>query len=121
MSPTIEIHTFDKPDEVRNFGHGNLALLQTADGEIGKSVFEPGWRWSNDVKPIAQTDKCEVRHLGYTVSGTLHVQMADGQEYDLPPGSVAMIPPGHDAWVVGNEPVVMIDWAGASNYAKPTG
>jgi len=119
MSSQIEIHTFDKPDEVRQFGHGHLELIHTSDGDVGLSVFEPGWRWSNDVKPIAQTDKCEVRHLGYTVSGTLHVQI-DGQEYDLPPGTVSMIPPGHDAWVIGDEPVVMIDWAGSSSYAKPS-
>ena len=119
MASEMEMHTFDKPDEVRNFGHGRLELVQTGDGEIGRSTFEPGWRWSNDVKPIAKTDTCQVRHLGYTMSGTLHVQMDDGSEFDMTEGSVAMIPPGHDAWVIGNEPVVMIDWAGASNYAKP--
>ena len=115
----MDIHTFDKPDEVRQFSNGQLEIVQTADGHVGRSVFQPGWRWSNDVKPIAQTDHCEVRHLGYSVSGTLRVQMADGTEFDLGPGAVAEIKPGHDAWVLGDEPVVMIDWAGSSTYAKP--
>jgi hypothetical protein len=118
MTSQIEIHTFDKPDEVRQFPHGHIDLVKTADGDVGRTIFEPGWRWSTDVKPIAKTDSCQVRHLGYSVSGTLHVQMADGTEFDLSPGTVSMIPPGHDAWVVGDEAVEMIDWAGSSTYAK---
>jgi mannose-6-phosphate isomerase-like protein (cupin superfamily) len=118
MAPSVEVHTFDKPDEVRQFGNGHLEILQTGGGEVGRSVFEPGWRWSNDVKPIAQTDSCQVHHLGYSLSGTLHVEMDGGDSMDIGPGSVAIIPPGHDAWVVGDEPVVIIDWAGSSTYAK---
>jgi hypothetical protein len=116
-----DIHTFDKPDEVRQFSNGHMDIVRTADGEVGRSVFEPGWRWSNDVKPIAGTDSCQIRHLGYAISGTLHIETEDGESYDLTPGSVVMIPPGHDAWVIGDEPAVFIDWAGSSSYAKPAG
>ena len=118
MGTSIDIHTFDKPDEVRNFGHGHLALLQTADGEIGKSVFEPGWRWSNDVKPLAKTKSCEAPHFQYHVSGKLAILMDDGTEFVAGPGDVTALPSGHDAWVVGNEPVVVVDWCGASRYGK---
>jgi hypothetical protein len=110
---------FDKPDEVRSFSNGKLEIVKTADGDVGRSVFEPGWRWSQDVKPIAQTDSCQVLHHGYQLQGTLHIKMADGEEFDLGAGDVSIIPPGHDAWVVGNEAVIMIDWAGSSTYAKP--
>jgi hypothetical protein len=121
MGSSIDIHTFDKPDEVRQFPNGHIEIVKTADGEIGRSTFEPGWRWSNDVKPIAQTETCQVRHLGYQIAGTLHIEIEGGGSYDLNPGSVSMIPPGHDAWVVGDESVILIDWAGASHYAKPGG
>jgi hypothetical protein len=121
MASSIQVHTFDKPDEIRQFPNGHIEIIQTDGGEVGRSVFEPGWRWSTHVKPIAQTDSCQVRHLGYSLSGTLHIEMEGGESMDIGPGSVAMIAPGHDAWVVGDEPVVLIDWAGSSTYAKPPG
>lgn len=113
-------HTFDKPDEVRNFPNGHLELVQTTDGEIGRAFFEPGWRWSDHVKPIAGTDLCEVEHAAYQVQGILRVKMANGEEIDFRPGDVGILPAGHDAWVVGDETVIMIDWAGFTNYALPT-
>jgi len=115
----VEWKGFDKPDEVRNFTHGRLDLLKVADGMIGRFTLEPGWRWSKDVKPIAGTEWCEASHFQYVVSGRIHVKMQDGTEMELGPGSVSYLPPGHDAWVVGNEPLVGIDWSGAVNYAKP--
>ena len=87
-------------------------------GEVGRLVFEPGWRWSNDVKPIAGTDSCEAPHFQYHVSGRLAIRMDDGTEFVAGPGDVTSLPSGHDAWVVGDEPVVVVDWFGASNYAK---
>ena len=81
-------------------------------------TLEPGWRWSNDVKPIAGTQWCEAPHFQYLVSGRLHVVMQDGKEFDVGPGSVSHLPAGHDAWVVGSEPAVGVDWFGATNYAK---
>jgi hypothetical protein len=85
---------------------------------FGKATFQPGWRWSQDVKPIAGTNSCQAAHLGVQLSGTMHIVMDNGTEMDLGPGQVVNIPPGHDGWVVGNYPVVFIDITGMENYAK---
>ena len=86
--------------------------------EIGRLTFQPGWRWSNDVKPIAGTASCEAPHFQYHVSGRLGILMDDGTEFIAGPGDVTSLPSGHDAWVVGDEAVVVVDWYGASHYAK---
>jgi hypothetical protein len=119
----IEIKRFDAPDETRPFqAHGHLELVNVGGREIGRAVFEPGWRWSNDVKPIAQTDSCEFAHLGYIVSGRMRVTMDDGTEGELTPGCAFAIPPGHDAEVIGDEPCVMIDVGEEdTDYAKSPG
>jgi hypothetical protein len=114
----VEHRTFSSPDETRRFEHGHLDLLNIGSSDIGRLVLQPGWRWSNDVKPIAGTDLCEAPHFQYHVSGTLRIHMADGTEFDALPGAVMSLPAGHDAWVVGDEEVVVIDWFGASEYAK---
>ncbi len=115
----LESKSFDRPDETREFaGHGKIQLVQLSDGTVGKGVFEPGWRWSQDVKPIAKTESCQARHLGYVLSGRMRVRMDDGSEAEVGPGDVVHVEPGHDAWVVGNEPCVMVDFAGAAHYAK---
>ena len=106
------------PDETRTFEKGKLDLINIAGGVVGRLTLEPGWQWSKHVKPIAKTEWCEAPHFQYQVSGRIHIKMADGTEFDVGPGEVVALPQGHDAWVVGNEPVVAIDWAGASNYAK---
>ncbi len=113
-----EHKSFKSPDEVRTFEKGKLELLNMQDGVVGLLSLEPGWRWSTHVKPIAKTEFCEAPHFQYQLSGRLHVYMADGTEYETVRGDVLRIPSGHDAWVVGDEPVVLVDWAGASNYAK---
>lgn len=113
-----EHRDFASPSEVREFGHGKAELLNMTGGTIGRLVLQPGWRWSVDVKPLAGTEWCEAPHFQYHASGTLHVQMSDGTEFDAGPGQVTYLPSGHDAWVVGDEPVVVVDWDGASNYAK---
>ena len=113
-----EHKNFSSPDETRNFTNGKVQLLNIGGGSVGRLVLEPGWRWSQDVKPIAGTELCEAPHFQYQVSGQLHVVMEDGTEFDLGPGDVSTLPSGHDAWVVGDEPVVLVDWYGASNYAK---
>jgi hypothetical protein len=113
-----EHKTFSKADETRTFPKGKVDLLNIGGGVVGKLTLEPGWRWSEHVKPIAGTEWCEAPHFQYQASGTLHVVMADGMEFDSRPGDVAAVPSGHDAWVVGNEPVVLIDWHGASKYAQ---
>lgn len=114
----VEWKDFARADEVRTFGHGRVELLNMNDGTVGRLVLEPGWRWSVDVKSIAGTEWCEAPHFQYMVSGRLHIQMKDGQEFDLGPGSVSNLPSGHDAWVLGQEPVVLVDWFGATHYAK---
>ncbi len=110
--------SFAQPHDVREFPHGRLELITVGGTEIGRLVLQPGWRWSNDVKPIAATDSCEAPHFQYHVSGTIAIRMDDGTEFVARAGDVTSLPKGHDAWVVGDEPVVAVDWYGASNYAR---
>ena len=118
MAQTTEHRSFEQPDEVREFPHGRAEILKVGGVEIGRLVFQPGWRWSNDVKPIAGTDSCTAPHFQYHVSGRLAILMDDGTEFVAEPGDVTSLPSGHDAWVVGDEPVTTVDWFGASNYAR---
>jgi hypothetical protein len=113
-----EHRDFASPDEVRAFGHGRLEVLSVGGSEIGRLVLQPGWRWSQDVKPIAGTELCEAPHFQYHVAGTLRIRTADGAEFDATPGQVTSLPAGHDAWVVGEEDVIVVDWWGASDYAR---
>lgn len=113
-----ECKNFKNADETRTFDNGKVELLKIGNGTVGKLTLQPGWRWSKDVKPIAKTEWCEAPHFQYVVSGRMGVKMADGTEFETGPGEVSTLPSGHDAWVIGNEPVVSIDWSGASNYAK---
>jgi len=116
--------SLDKPDEVRPFEaeSGQVELVNTDNGPVGRATFLPGWQWSKHVQPIAGTDSCQAAHAGYFVSGRMKVVMADsGEEMEFGPGDVALMAPGHDAWVVGDEPCVVIDWQGFGNYAKPAG
>jgi quercetin dioxygenase-like cupin family protein len=112
--------SLDKPDETRPFeeGMGQVELVSTATGPVGRATFQPGWKWSEHVKPIAQTASCQAPHLGYFVSGRMRVVMDDGEEQEFGPGDFSVIPPGHDAWVIGAEPCVVIDWQGFADYAK---
>jgi hypothetical protein len=109
---------FSAPDETRTFERGRLDLVRIGGAEIGRLTLEPGWRWRDHVKPLAGTEWCEAPHFQYHVSGRLRVLMHDGTEIDAEPGQVTALPQNHDAWVVGDEPVVLVDWWGASNYAK---
>ena len=115
-----EHKTFEAPDETREFPHGRAEILRIGDGEVGRLVLEPGWRWSTDVKPIAKTESCQAPHFQYHVSGRLAIRMDDGSELIAGPGDITSLPSGHDAWVVGDEAVTVVDWFGASNYAKQT-
>jgi len=110
--------SFAKPGEVRAFPKGQLELVEVDGVTIGRAVFEPGWKWSTSLKEASKTESCEAPHFQYHVSGVLHVKMDDGTEFDCKPGDVSMLPPGHDAWVVGDEPVVLIDWHGMTEYSK---
>lgn len=118
MASKAEVKTFTTPDEIRVFTHGKVELVNISGGAVGRLILEPGWRWSKDVKPIAGTEWCEAPHFQYLVSGRLHVKMEDGAEFDLEPGDVSNLPAHHDAWVIGNEAVVLVDWYGAGNYAR---
>jgi quercetin dioxygenase-like cupin family protein len=103
----LEVKNFESPDETRPFeGKGKADVLQIGGQTVGRAVFEPGWRWSENVKPIAGTESCQVSHLGYVISGRMRVFMDDGAEGEVGPGDVMAIPPGHDAEVVGDEPCV---------------
>ena len=113
----LESQNFDKPDETRNFQKGRMDLVTLGGVTIGRAVFEPGWKWSECVKPIAGTDSCEVAHTGYVISGHLHVVMDDGTEGDAGPGDMFVIAPGHDAWTLGDEACIALDIQGAPNYA----
>jgi hypothetical protein len=115
----VEVKSFDSPDETRPFeGKGHVDVVQLGGHTVGRGEFEPGWKWSNNLKPIAQTDTCQVSHLGYCVSGRMKIYMDDGTEAEVGPGESAAIPPGHDAEVVGDETCVWIDFGEMSEYAK---
>src|SRR5450432_367882 len=120
LEQSTEHKSFTKPEEVRNFPNGKAEILTVGGAEVGRLVFEPGWRWSNDVKPLAKTASCEAPHFQYHVSGKLAILMDDGTEFIAGPGDITSLPKGHDAWVVGDEPAVVIDWFGASQYGKRT-
>lgn len=114
----MEKKSFKHADEVREFPLGGLELVSLGGITFGRATLKPGWKWSTSVKPIANTKSCEAPHLQYHVSGRLHVVMDDGSEEEFGPGDVSKIPPGHDAWVVGNDPVVIIDISGMVHYAE---
>jgi len=114
----LEVKNFERPDETRPFAsRGKADVVSLDTGPVLKGVFEPGWRWSEHVKPIAGTASCQTRHLGYVLSGRMHVVMDDGSESEIGPGDVAAIAPGHDAWTVGDEACVMVDFGLVENYA----
>jgi hypothetical protein len=109
---------FGKPDEVREFPNGRLELVKIGGATVGRCVFQPGWKWSTSVQPIVKTQSCEAPHFQYHVSGVLRIRMDDGAEFDCRPGDVSLLPSGHDAWVIGNEPAVVVDFQGMIDYAK---
>jgi hypothetical protein len=114
----LEVKGFSNPDEVRTFDKGKLELIKVGGALIGRATLQPGWKWSESVKPIAKTESCEAPHFQYHASGTIRIRMDDGTERDVKAGEVSLVPTGHDAWVVGNEPVVLIDFQGMADYAK---
>jgi quercetin dioxygenase-like cupin family protein len=119
-SESLQKKSLDSPDETRTFENGKAQITTLGNFSASRLVLEPGWRWSENVKPIAGTDTCQVLHTGYQVSGRMRVRMEDGTEEEVGPGEAYVIPPGHDAWVVGDEPVVSVDMSSATveRYAK---
>jgi mannose-6-phosphate isomerase-like protein (cupin superfamily) len=119
MTQPLEQATFDKPDEVREGDNWRLELVNLAEGaQVGRITVKPGWQWTRDVKPVAGTELCMAPHQQYQLSGRMHVRMEDGTEFETGPGDITSLPPGHDAWVVGDETVVAVDWQGASVWAR---
>jgi hypothetical protein len=118
MNRHAQVKAFTTPDEIREFPLGRLELVAVGGVTIGRAVFEPGWRWQTSVQPLAGTSSCEAPHFQYHVSGVLRVRMDDGQEFDCGPGDVSLLPSGHDAWVIGTEPAVVVDFQGMADYGK---
>ncbi|MGZ4296342.1 MAG: adenylate/guanylate cyclase domain-containing protein [Solirubrobacteraceae bacterium] len=117
----IRWKSFDRPDETRPFPHGLGTFVDLNSLAIGRAVLEPGWCWSTDVKPVVGTEWCELHHLHVLVSGRMAFQTSDGEQHEFAPNDVMDIPPGHDAWVVGDEPVILLDIAGnISDFGLPT-
>jgi hypothetical protein len=114
----LERHNFDHPDETKTFPRAKVDFLKVAGEVIRRFTLEPGWRWSRDIGEIANTQWCESQHFQYQLSGRLHVRMADGAELDLRPGDVSFLPSGHESWVVGEAPVVLVDWYKASRLLR---
>jgi class 3 adenylate cyclase len=110
---------FTEPSAVRQFPHGRIDVVELDDNVIGRMTYEPGWRWSTDIKPVVGTDRCQNHHLGITLQGRLRVEMADGTELEVGPGEVFEFPPGHDAWVVGDEPWISVDFLAMRTYGRP--
>jgi quercetin dioxygenase-like cupin family protein len=118
--PKLVAKRFESPDEVRPFQGemGQVKLVNVDGNAVGHGTFEPGWRWSEHVKPLSGTATCQVPHIGYVLQGRMNVVCDDGQELEVGPGDVFNMPPGHDAWIVGDEPCVVLDFGGLAGYAK---
>ncbi len=108
----------DSPDETRSFDKGKVDVVSFGDITIGRAVLQPGWSWSECVKPIVKTNSCQAPHTQYVVSGRMKVVMDDGTEEEFGPGDAMVIPPGHNAWVIGNEPFIAVDFTGLKDYAR---
>ena len=119
--PGMQRKPLGEPDETRPVDKGKVEIVDLGVGKVMRTTFEPGWRWSDCVRPRVGGDSCQVDHFGYCISGRLHVRMEDGEELDIGAGDAMRIPPGHDAWVVGDEPYVGVDFSGGDVYAKADG
>ncbi len=119
IATALEVRGIGTPDEVRSFtdDKGKAEIVNLAGHEVSRSTLEPGWRWSENVKPLAQTESCQAEHLGYCLQGRMRVQMNDGSEAEVGPGDFVAIPPGHDAWVEGSEACVFVDFGDLSRFA----
>jgi len=115
----VIVKNFAKPDEVRTFEKGKIELLKVNGTVMGKATLEPGWKWSSHVKPIAKTALCDAPHFQYIVSGQMTLRTETGEEHTVKAGDILKIGAGHDAWVVGNEPLIAVDFQGLADYAKP--
>ena len=115
----FEVKSHDKPDEVRTPNKTRIEVVRLDGFTLGRFMFQPGWRWSQCIKPVVHTDSCQNSHVGYAVSGRLTVVGKDGSTKSISPGDSYTIPPGHDAWVEGNEPFICIEVMSAEQFAEP--
>lgn len=109
----LEKKSFNAPDERRMPPNTTMETVRFGDRAVARITYQPGWRWTSDIKPVVGTDLCDINHFVYVLSGRTHVATADGREMDIGAGDVAVIPAGHNAWVVGDEPCVFLDFGGA--------
>lgn len=116
----VESKNVGSPDEVREFPYGRGDIVNIGGGQVSRMTLQPGWRWSEHIKPVAKTEWCEAPHFQYVISGHMGVMMADGSQYEAHPGDVLILPPGHDGWVIGDEPAILVDWGGAHVWGKPS-
>jgi class 3 adenylate cyclase len=115
----LQRRRFEDSDDVRITPRGRAELVELDDRVIARTIWQPGWRWSTDLKPIAGTQSCQFHHLGFAISGRVRIQTTDGVELEVGPGDVYEIPPGHDAWVVGDEPFISVDFEAMRGFARP--
>ncbi|MGZ4130486.1 MAG: cupin domain-containing protein [Actinomycetota bacterium] len=112
--------SFERPEETTGFANGEEQTVEVRGAAVGLATFRPGWRWSNDIRPLTGASRCPLHHAGYVLAGTLHVEPVDGPAVDLAAGDVFEIEPEHDAWVVGDEACVLLDWGGhVREYTRP--
>jgi len=117
---SIETKNMDRPDETRTPEKASVSVVQLGDATVGRFTLQPGWKWSECIKPVVGGDSCQAAHLGYVVSGMIHIAATDGTEVDLSAGDVYRLEPGHDAWVTGDEPFVALEFESktAETYAR---
>ncbi len=115
----VESRSLDAPDEVRTPEKTTVDVVTVGASEVGRLTLQPGWKWSECIKPVVGTDSCQADHLGFALSGRLQVAHDDGTSLEIGPGEAYVIAPGHDAWVVGDEPFVGVEFKSAAEYAKP--
>ena len=114
----LGLERFESPTEVREFEKGRFEIVRIGEMTVGRATYEPGWKWSEHVGPTAGTESCQIEHVGLVISGQAAVRMDDGTERVMKAGNLFHVPPGHDSWVVGDEPYVSLHFLGADEYAQ---
>lgn len=118
MVPDVILKRFEAPDEIREFEKGRFEIVRLGGMTIGRATYQPGWKWSADVGAAMRAASCHVEHVGMVVSGCATAAMDDGTIVEMKAGDVFYVPPGHDSWVVGDEPYVSLHFLGADEYAS---
>jgi hypothetical protein len=118
MNKDMELKNFNNADEVRNLPKTTIEVVNFGDVTLMRATFQPGWKWSECVKPTVGTNSCQAPHINYIISGCMMVEMDNGTKKEMKQGDVAIIPPGHDAWIIGNEPCIAIDFSAGKIYGK---